>query len=138
MIFIIVFFSLEKPVGVSSHKAGVCPCRRALWCHAWWTLPPQPGTKENRAARGAGEEQAERYRQSRPPQCTEQKAIESGFLCSKFVFLEVAENCFPGGASGKGPASAGDVRDPGPITGQEDPLEEGVATHSSVPAWRIP
>ena len=22
--------------------------------------------------------------------------------------------------------------------GQEDPLEEGVATHSSIPAWRIP
>ena len=22
--------------------------------------------------------------------------------------------------------------------GQEDPLEEGMATHSSVPAWRIP
>ena len=22
--------------------------------------------------------------------------------------------------------------------GREDPLEEGVATHSSIPAWRIP
>ena len=22
--------------------------------------------------------------------------------------------------------------------GQEDPLEEGMATHSSIPAWRIP
>ena len=22
--------------------------------------------------------------------------------------------------------------------GQEDPLEEGTATHSSIPAWRIP
>ena len=22
--------------------------------------------------------------------------------------------------------------------GQEDPLEKGIATHSSVPAWRIP
>ena len=36
------------------------------------------------------------------------------------------------------PANAGDVRDPGSIPGQEDPLEEGVATHSSISAWRIP
>ena len=28
--------------------------------------------------------------------------------------------------------------DPGSIPGQEDPLEEGMATHSSVLAWRIP
>ena len=25
-----------------------------------------------------------------------------------------------------------------PSLGQEDPLEEGTATHSSIPAWRIP
>ena len=25
-----------------------------------------------------------------------------------------------------------------PFLGQEDPLEEGLATHSSIPAWRIP
>ena len=36
------------------------------------------------------------------------------------------------------PANAGDVRDVGLILGWEDPLEEGVATHSSVLAWRIP
>ena len=30
------------------------------------------------------------------------------------------------------PANAGDIRD------QEDPLEEGLGTHSSVLAWRIP
>ena len=36
------------------------------------------------------------------------------------------------------PANAGDVRDVGWIPGQEDPLEEGMATHSSVLAWRIP
>ena len=28
--------------------------------------------------------------------------------------------------------------EPGSIPGQEDPLEEGMATHSSIPAWRIP
>ena len=36
------------------------------------------------------------------------------------------------------PASAGFVRDAGSIPGQEDPMEEGMATHSSIPAWRIP
>ena len=25
-----------------------------------------------------------------------------------------------------------------PSLGQEDPLEEGMATHSSIPAWKIP
>ena len=32
------------------------------------------------------------------------------------------------------PSNAGDIRD----KGWKDPLEEGVATHSSFPAWRIP
>ena len=32
------------------------------------------------------------------------------------------------------PANAGYVR----VAGQEDPLEEGMATHSSILAWRIP
>ena len=43
---------------------------------------------------------------------------------------------FPGGSDGKESAcNAGDpVRSPGP----EDPLEEGMATHSSILAWRIP
>ena len=33
------------------------------------------------------------------------------------------------------PANAGDIRS---LQGQEDPLEEGVAPHSSIHAWRIP
>ena len=45
---------------------------------------------------------------------------------------------FPGGAGGKPPAGAGNIRDAGLIPGQKDPLEEGVATHSSILAWRIP
>ena len=47
---------------------------------------------------------------------------------------------FPGGASGiKNPTTnAGHVRDKGSIPGREDPLEEGMATHPSVLAWRIP
>ena len=32
----------------------------------------------------------------------------------------------------------GDTGDMGSILGQEDPLEEGIATHSSILAWRIP
>ena len=36
------------------------------------------------------------------------------------------------------PANAGDVRDLGSIMGQNDLLEEGMATHSSIHAWRIP
>ena len=35
-------------------------------------------------------------------------------------------------------ASAGDIRDVGSIPGLEDPLEEEMATHSSILAWRIP
>ena len=37
-------------------------------------------------------------------------------------------------------ANAGNVRDVGsiPTIGWEDPLEEGMATHSSILAWRVP
>ena len=34
-------------------------------------------------------------------------------------------------------ANAGDMLDAGPL-GREDPLEEGMALHSSILAWRIP
>ena len=34
--------------------------------------------------------------------------------------------------------SAGEIRDAVPSLGREDPLEEGVTTHSSILAWRIP
>ena len=36
------------------------------------------------------------------------------------------------------PANAGDIRDAGSVPGQEDPLEEGMATHASAPAWESP
>ena len=35
-------------------------------------------------------------------------------------------------------ANAGDMREAGSVPGLEDPLEEGVSTHSSILAWRIP
>ena len=36
------------------------------------------------------------------------------------------------------PDNAGDVRDPGSTLGGEDALEEDTASHSSIPAQRIP
>ena len=36
------------------------------------------------------------------------------------------------------PANEGDIRDTVPSLGWEAPLEEGMATHSSILAWRIP
>ena len=45
----------------------------------------------------------------------------------------------PNGASGKEPSAiAGDIRDVGLIPGSGRPLEEGMATHPSILAWRIP
>ena len=43
---------------------------------------------------------------------------------------------FPGGSDGK--VSACNMGDPGLIPGWEDLLEKEMATHSSIPAWRIP
>ena len=46
---------------------------------------------------------------------------------------------FPGGTSGEDlPANSGDVRNTVWFLGGEDPLEEGMVTHSSILAWRIP
>ena len=36
------------------------------------------------------------------------------------------------------PANAGDIETWAGSLGQEDPLEEGMATHSTILAWRIP
>jgi len=43
---------------------------------------------------------------------------------------------FPGGSDGK--ESVCNVGDLGSILGQEDPLENGMATHSNILAWEIP
>ena len=46
---------------------------------------------------------------------------------------------FPSDASGKNlPANAGDIRNVALSLGWEDPLEEGMATHSSILPQRIP
>ena len=36
------------------------------------------------------------------------------------------------------PDNTGDIRKAGSILGQEDPLEEEMATHASILAWKIP
>ena len=56
----------------------------------------------------------------------------------KFNLLVTAKNKlgFPGGSDGK--ESARNSGDLGSIPGQEDTLEKGMATHSSILAWRIP
>ena len=44
--------------------------------------------------------------------------------------------CFPSGSDGK--ESAFNAGDQVQCLGREDPLEKGMATHSSILAWRIP
>ena len=52
------------------------------------------------------------------------------------LFLFTLLRGFPGGSVIKNPpANAGNVHT---IPGWEDPLEEEMATHSSILAWRIP
>ena len=43
---------------------------------------------------------------------------------------------FPGGSDGKESAAMWEIQVQSPS--QEDPLEKGMATHSSILAWRIP
>ena len=58
-------------------------------------------------------------------------------LLPKFGPANLLTSGFPGGSNGKESAcsSLGDL---GLIPGQEDTLEEGMATHSCILAWRIP
>jgi len=54
------------------------------------------------------------------------------------LIKQILQSCkgFPGGSVVKNlPANAGDA---GFIFGPEDPLEEEMATYSSIPAWEIP
>ena len=65
------------------------------------------------------------------------------FLLWRSWHISYLKVSFPGDANGKKKkkkktANAGDVRDMDLILGQGDPLEEGMATHSSILAWRIP
>ena len=46
--------------------------------------------------------------------------------------------CFPGGPISKEPAASAEDKDSGLISGSGAPLEKEMATHSSIPACRIP
>ena len=63
-------------------------------------------------------------------------------LCSleaKIRMVTEVTRGFPGGAAAKNPpAKARDSRDAGSIPGSGNPSGEGKATHSSIPAWKIP
>ena len=52
-----------------------------------------------------------------------------------YILKKKKKKGFPGGSNGK--ESAGNGGDPVRSLGQEDPLEKGMATHSSILAWRI-
>ena len=52
------------------------------------------------------------------------------------ALLQILNSDFPGGSDGK--ASAYNAGDPGSIPGSGNPLEKGMATHSSTLAWRTP
>ena len=52
------------------------------------------------------------------------------------IFTETTQVCFPGGSDGKEPTC--NAGDPGLIPGSEDPMEEEMATYSSILAWKIP
>ena len=63
--------------------------------------------------------------------------LNPGLLHCRWILHQLSYRGSPDGTSGKKnlPASVGDV---GSIPGLEDPLEEGMATHSNILAWRIP
>ena len=55
------------------------------------------------------------------------------------MFIYSPDEGFPGVSVVKNlHANTGDIRDMGSIPESEDPLEKGMATHSSILAWKIP
>ena len=55
---------------------------------------------------------------------------------NNFIDMTIPIVDFPGGSVGK--ESACKAGDSDSVPGWDDPLEEGMATHSSILAWRIP
>ena len=63
-------------------------------------------------------------------------APEAGLLGERILTLSTRGKSFTGGAMVKNPsASAGDAVQ---SLGKEDPLQEEMASHSSILAWKIP
>ena len=55
-----------------------------------------------------------------------------------FVFLCLLFSGFPGGSAVKNPPAMREPQETWVLSlGQEDPLEEALASHSSILAWRI-
>ena len=61
--------------------------------------------------------------------------LEVNIIFLGILILTVPILGFPGSSDGK--ESSCNDGDPGSIPGLEDPLEEGMATHASILAWRI-
>ena len=73
--------------------------------------------------------------------CFSQVSFGLSFLLAWFtIHIWYISGSFPGGKNGKEPTCQcrGHKRHGGLIPGSEDPLEESMATHSSILAWRIP
>ena len=63
----------------------------------------------------------------------------ANYLCAGYHKIQFKDTFFPGGASGKEPICQCRRHEMQVQSlGWEDPLEEGMATHSSILAWRIP
>ena len=102
------------------------PCRR------WGVVQRRPsGWASQGQARDVPEDADERGRAERRPAKTVQDRISLQHL-----LLQPHNEGFTGGSDGK--ESACNAGDPGSIPGREDPLEKGMATHSSNLEWRIP
>ena len=76
--------------------------------------------------------------------CTERMQLKGPEICKRWFYCSKMKLCmvittlmgFPGGSDGK--ESACNAGDPGLIPGSEDPLEKGMAAHSSILDWEIP
>ena len=65
--------------------------------------------------------------------------LENNIFFSRKLWEAKCNKGFPGGASGKEPTCQCRRQEMQVLSlGWEDPLEEGMATHSSILAWRIP
>ena len=72
--------------------------------------------------------------ETRPKECLLSCGLVDKFLPPLPLIFRTLFVGFPGGSDSKESA----CRDLGRSLGQEDPLEKGMATHSSILAWRIP
>ena len=70
--------------------------------------------------------------------CENNRAVSMKIQLNNLDIWAALKRGFPGGSRGKEPAChAGDIEIWVPSLGWEDPLEKGMATYSSILAWRI-